>query len=256
MFYIAAPSSQLPTEDTWKKFIYPHYLLNESTPILAVWAELGHYPTFISGISRLAKYMSYITQETAPPLVRKAVLTQKVMAAKTKYNWWSNTWRILNHFMVKESDLPPPPPAASRKRSDLNTVVGGCDTSQTPITPLGSVPTVSSRPHSVPPHTWIQGHTTSAQPSWLLRFRCSNHWLNIELGRHLNVPRDDRSCRFCNKPNIGEEYHAFQCVAFLDLQVLCGVNVTSFPQFIASMQTLEIHVLRYISLIMSRIKLR
>ena len=63
----SAPSSQLPTEDTWKKFIYPHYLLNESTPILAVQAELGSFPTFISGISCLAKYMSYITQETARP---------------------------------------------------------------------------------------------------------------------------------------------------------------------------------------------
>ena len=78
----STPSSQLPTEDNWKKFIYPHYLLNESTPVLAVRVEFGSYPTFIAGISRLAKYMSYITQEAAPPLVRKAVLTQKVIAVK------------------------------------------------------------------------------------------------------------------------------------------------------------------------------
>ena len=63
------PASQLSTEDTWKKFIYPHYGLNESTPVLAVRAELVQYPTFISGISRLASYMSYITEDTAPPLI-------------------------------------------------------------------------------------------------------------------------------------------------------------------------------------------
>ena len=63
----STPSSQLPTEDAWKKFIYPHYWLNESTPVLAVRAEFGSYPTFVAGISCLAKYMSFITQEAAPP---------------------------------------------------------------------------------------------------------------------------------------------------------------------------------------------
>ena len=90
----------------------------------------------------------------------------------------------------------------------------------------------------------------------LLRFRCSNHRLDIELGRHINVPRQDRSCRFCQSSSIGDEFHAFKCTAFMDLQVLCGVNVTSFPQFIAAMQSFEIHTQRYISLVMSRIKPR
>ena len=83
----------------------------------------------------------------------------------------------------------------------------------------------------------------------LLHFRCSNHRLDIELGQHLNVPRDERYYRFCRKPKLGDKYPAFQCEAFMDLQVLCGVNVTSFPQFIQCMQTLEINVQRYISLI-------
>ena len=108
----ASPSSQLSTEDTWKKFIYPHYNLNASTLVLAVRAELGQYPTFVSGISRLASYMSYISQDTAPPpprLIHKAVYAQRVMATKSKYNWWSNSWRILNHFTVQESDPTDPP---------------------------------------------------------------------------------------------------------------------------------------------------
>ena len=87
----------------------------------------------------------------------------------------------------------------------------------------------------------------------LLRFRCSNHRLNIELGCHTNIPRQDRSCRFCQSSSIGDEFHAFKCTAFMDL---CGVNVTSFPQFITAMQSFEIHTQRYISLVMSRIKLR
>ena len=37
-------SSQLNTEEVWKRFIYSHYTLNETTPVLAVCTEIGSYP--------------------------------------------------------------------------------------------------------------------------------------------------------------------------------------------------------------------
>ena len=250
----ASPSSQLSTEDTWKKFIYPHYNLNASTPVPAVRAELGQYPTFVSGFSRLTSYMSYISQDTAPPLIRKAVYTQMVMAAKSKNNWWSNSWRILNHFQIKESDPTDPPPCllkeAIRSQYHCWWLRQFANPNNSPKlrtfrlfkTSFGTSPYLDIGPYYLRPA--------------LLRFRCSNHRLDIELGRHSNIPRQDRSCRFFQSSSVGDEYHAFQCVAFLDLQVLCGVNITSFPQFVASMQSFEIHTQRYTSLVMSHIKLR
>ena len=160
----ASPSSQLSTEETWKKFIYPHYNLNASTLVLAVRAELGQYPTFVSGISRLASYMSYISQDTAPPLIRKAVYAQRVMATKSKYNWWSNSWRILNHFQVKESDLADPPHVSSRRKYVPNIVAGGYANLPTPTTPLSSALSVFLRPLLVRPCTWISAHTTFVLP--------------------------------------------------------------------------------------------
>ena len=129
----------------WKKFIYPHYNVNASTPVLAVRTELGQYPTFVSGISRLASYMSYISQDTAPPLIRKAVYTQRVMATKSKYNWWSNSWRILNHFKVQESDpTDPPPPMCLKRRNAL------------PISML--VATQICQPRSLPQALYFPSH--------------------------------------------------------------------------------------------------
>ena len=121
----ATPSSQLPTEDTLKKFIYPHYLLDESTPVLAVRAEFGSYSTFVAGISRLAKYMSYITQEAAPPLVRKAVLTQRLSPQKP--NLTGGLIHGASYAISKSRNLihPTPPPAASKTRSNHNTNAGG-----------------------------------------------------------------------------------------------------------------------------------
>lgn len=39
-------------------------------------------------------------------------------------------------------------------------------------------------------------------------FRCSNHKLGIEIGRHNNIPREERLCTTCND-SIDCEFHAF-----------------------------------------------
>ena len=41
----------------------------------------------------------------------------------------------------------------------------------------------------------------------LCRFRCSNHNLMIESGRHLGLKRDDRLCPFCIIPSVENEFH-------------------------------------------------
>ena len=54
------------------------------------------------------------------------------------------------------------------------------------------------------------------QKRLLSRFRCSNHNLNIEYGRHFNVNREDRVCTHCFMHHdvliLEDEYHAFFCV--------------------------------------------
>ena len=59
-------SSQLNTEDVWKRMVYSHYQLSTTTPTIAVRSELGSPPTFIPGIARLAKYLAYINGPEAP----------------------------------------------------------------------------------------------------------------------------------------------------------------------------------------------
>ena len=77
-----------------------------------------------------------------------------------------------------------------------------------------------------------------------------------ELGRHTGVPRSDRKYRFCSSDALGDEFHAFKCTAFLDPQVFCDINVSSKPQFVTMMTDFPIAAQRYITLLMSSIKLR
>ena len=41
----------------------------------------------------------------------------------------------------------------------------------------------------------------------LTRFRLGSHNLEIETGRHLNMPRDHKICKLCNQSMIESEYH-------------------------------------------------
>ena len=43
--------------------------------------------------------------------------------------------------------------------------------------------------------------------SKLSKFRCSNHNLPIEVGRHNDVARNDRRCNICTLNDLGDEYH-------------------------------------------------
>ena len=50
---------------------------------------------------------------------------------------------------------------------------------------------------------------------FLTKFRCSNHKLPIERLRYTNIPREERHCPFCNKKEIGDEFHyVLQCPHF------------------------------------------
>ena len=46
----------------------------------------------------------------------------------------------------------------------------------------------------------------------LAKFRCSNHKLQVELGRIFGIPRELRLCKDCNINSVGDEFHfVFEC---------------------------------------------
>ena len=67
-------------------------------------------------------------------------------------------------------------------------------------------------------------------------------------------PQRTTNLQILQRNPIGDEYHSFQCPKNLDLQVYCGINVTSRPQFHQLMENFPTNVQRYINLLMSRIK--
>ena len=55
----------------------------------------------------------------------------------------------------------------------------------------------------------------------LSRFRLSNTNLLIELGRHINIPIEDRVCQYCKTKGIEKvenEFHVFTCERYNDIR--------------------------------------
>ena len=194
--------------------------------------------------------MSYLCSLEAPPLVSKALQVHKAIALTSKFSWWNNIWCILNHIHVTPDTIHHPPLDITDELHGAYRIWWLTQTNPT---------------HSPKLSTFHQFHPSFHQAPYLnkgphylrpqaLRFRCSNHRLDIELGRHTNTPRQQHTCRFCPSGSLGDEYHVFKCSHFLDLQVYCGIQITSRPSFISLMQDFSIKVQQYISLVMSRIR--
>ena len=72
------------------------------------------------------------------------------------------------------------------------------------------------------------------------RFRTCNHYLPIENGRWMNIPRNERICNHCDIKEIGDEFHYIlkcknnllkeerkRCLKVTQIQ---NVNIISFKQ--------------------------
>ena len=249
----AAPNTQLSTEQTWKNMTYSHYSFHTTTPVLGVRTEMGKYPTYIPATIRLTKYLAYLL-DCPNPLIQKAVLTQRAMASRAKFTWWANAWRIVEELHITEDTI------LTTNMTSLKDDLQGAYRRW--WIKFMAVPTNMPKLRTFRkfhPSFYTAPYLNKGPPylrAQALRFRCSNHRLDIELGRHSPVPPELRICRFCDSGKVGDEFHAFQCDGFMDLQVHYGINIASRPQFQADMYTFQTNMQRYISALMSRIRNR
>ena len=62
----------------------------------------------------------------------------------------------------------------------------------------------------------------------LSRFRLSNHALMIEKGRHLNIDKNERTCKFCKNKIENEEHFLIKCPLYcverIYLESVCSKN--------------------------------
>ena len=54
----------------------------------------------------------------------------------------------------------------------------------------------------------------------ITKIRCSDHSLEIEKGRHLIIPREERICKICNSGEVENEHHfLIECQSYEHLKI-------------------------------------
>ena len=75
----------------------------------------------------------------------------------------------------------------------------------------------------------------------IAKLRCSNHYLEIEKGRHKNINRDHRICKVCNLKCVEDEWHfLFRCPCYdrIRLDTLGVTNNTLTSNYHNTLQSI------------------
>ena len=93
----------------------------------------------------------------------------------------------------------------------------------------------------------MEPYTTSQIPfslkKLLSKFRCSDHDLHIERGRHKGLPVEERLCTMCTNNSIEDEAHFLtECSAYHELRMplLKLANINSLPTNLQFIQLMRI----------------
>ena len=86
----------------------------------------------------------------------------------------------------------------------------------------------------------------------LASFRTSSHRLQVERGRHLNIPRNERKCAVC-QTSIEDEYHFLMvCPLYNDIRQTYipndYINIVNIHNFNSLMQTIDEDLIRHIAM--------
>ena len=121
-------------------------------------------------------------------------MVHKAIGASSKYGWWNNSWRLLKDLHITPENV------GNANLADLKDDLLGSyrrwwlqqftDPNAHP-----KLCTFRLFKESFAPSTYLIEGPSYFRPA-ALRFRCSSHRLDIELGRHTGIPRSDRKCRF------------------------------------------------------------
>ena len=67
------------------------------------------------------------------------------------------------------------------------------------------------------------------------KIRCSDHPLEIEKGRHRNIPRGERICKTCTEGSIEDEEHfLMKCKTYQPLRVKHNIKADNVNDFLSA----------------------
>lgn len=215
--------------------------LKQSTPSYMVYGELGAYPLYVSVKARMIGYWSKLidTECTKFSSILYQLLYHKHTFYSLNSSWincmksildqcglsyiWLSQNTVSNHLLSKHVKCILSEQFKQNWRSDvLNS-------------PKASCYRIFKTEHCFENYL---DFLNDKNIKVFCKFRTCNNKLPVEIGRWLNINREDRICNHCNKNTVGDEFHyVLECPFFMnERKTLLGnyfcknVNVIKFEQ--------------------------
>jgi hypothetical protein len=234
-------------ERVHKKFCKWILNVKQSTHTLALYSELGRFPLYIERHVKMVKYFLMINTVKSENCILKAVLQDQIKSLELNEsikNWVSFIRDILQSSGLSEVWLYPESvkinvfvPVLRCRLRDIY-----ISNWRTGLQMSSSLNIFREIKDTFEQSNYIRLLENTKFRNALAKLRLSSHKLNIEVGRHYNIPRDERKCTLCNLNDLEDEFHfVLKCTAYVDLRRL----------YIPRYYYTHTNVIKYISLMQS-----
>ena len=173
--------------------------VSKSCPNMAVYGETGEIPLSLKGYRLMLDYWNRLTHLPDKSLAKKA-LRENV---NLRTNWILTIEKLVKTFNLSEASN-----MRTFKKTTKNNIIKYYKTSwkgkltDPNLTRLKVYKVINSE-FITTKHLDLP----LRMRKMISKIRCSDHPLEIEKGRHLNIPRDERTCKVCTDGVIEDEEH-------------------------------------------------
>ena len=193
--------------------------VSNSCPNMAIYGDTGEIPISIKGYRLMVDYWNRLNTLPESNLAKKALIEN----INIRTNWIMTIEKLLKTLdLIETHDS-----LKFKQISKVNTKTYYKMLWETKITNESSPRLIfyQKLKNSFTPATYIDLPCFNLRKN-IAKLRCSNHCLEIEKGRHRNIPREERICNTCTDKIIEDEDHFLSKCKFYE-QLRSRYQITS-----------------------------
>lgn len=208
--------------------------VRQQTPNYAVYGELGRYPLSVICKERALKFWIKILKSMNSNSPIFHVFQHQVNELSVHPNTKSWAYEIkhildnlgLSHFWNMQFERTPPFQTIRQRIRDQF-----AQNWSAALHAMSKLELYRRYKQNFEFENYLQTVANDKQRRFLTAFRLVSHHLEIEMGRHSNIPKEQRLCKVCNMRQPESEYHfLLVCPAYHDLRLSLFPNsYSSWP---------------------------
>ena len=216
---ILKDTNNSPINNIHKKILKYVLGVNKSSPNISVMGETGEIPLSIKAYRLMINYWHRIRELPEETLVKKALLENTTL----RTNWIRTIEKVMNMFEITFTEHSKKFKATTKNSCEIKYVKHwDHNLKNSPIPRLDFY-------RNVKVSFGYEQYLDITNIEWrkcIAKLRCSSHVLQVEKGRHINQPREQRLCRLCNLDEIEtEEHFLLRCTLYNHLRTKYNMNV-------------------------------